>query len=89
MPAKRATSQSPAGRGKKKSKKNEDDDSLFGKLVGLGDVDLMPLTEIAKKGGALAATVDDWIERYGENQQQATRELINFVIQVCVCRNKT
>lgn len=49
----------------------------------------MPLTEIAKKGGALAATVDDWIERYGENQQQATRELINFVIQVCVCRNKT
>lgn len=39
MPAKRATSQSPAGRGKKKSKKNEDDGSLFGKLVGLGDVD--------------------------------------------------
>ena len=43
-----------------------------------------PTIDAVSKGGALAVTVDDWIERYKENQQQAAFELVNFVVQVSI-----
>ncbi len=35
-----------------------------------------------EKGTAIAAVVGEWIDRYKENKEAATLELVNYVVQV-------
>lgn len=44
----------------------------------------MKIDSTEQKGTAMAVVVSDWIDRYKEDNELATLELVNYVVQVCI-----